>query len=147
MPLDTLEDIYIRLRKLERRIDEAGRGGVPTLYHAIRTTTDGSAATIYTFSTATGYTYQILIRMTARRTGGSAGAAGDSASYLIAHSWKNISGVVTGLGSPAFLLTHEDQAGWNVTFSVSGTNVLCQVTGATNNTVNWDMQATIVQVT
>lgn len=147
MPLDPLEDIYVRLRRLERRLDEAGRVGVPGLYHATLATTGATPTPIYSFGTASGYTYQLFVRVVARRTGGSAGTAGDSASYIRKVSFRNVSGAVTILSGAVNVATdHEDQAGWDVTFDVSGTSVRCLCTGATNNNVNWDMQATIVQV-
>jgi hypothetical protein len=32
---------------------------------------------------------------------------------------------------------NEDTAAWDATFTVSGTNILVQVTGAASSTINW----------
>jgi hypothetical protein len=72
----------------------------------------------------------------ARRTGGTAGANGDSAGYIGFATFKNIGGVVTQVGTFT-LNAKEDQVGWNVTLAISGTNILVQVTGAVNNNISW----------
>lgn len=100
-------------------------------------TTDASLTGLLRFPLADGKTIMISARIVALRTGGSAGAVGDSAWYVLDGAYKNIAGVLTGIGSPN-LYGGEDQAGWNVGFSTSGTEVVVVVTGAANNEITWE---------
>ena len=74
----------------------------------------------------------------ARRTGGTSGTNGDSAWYRLTGAYKNIAGTLTGIGSPS-LIGGEDQAGWNVGFTNSGTSIVITVLGATNNDITWEI--------
>ena len=50
--------------------------------------------------------------------------------------FANNSGTVTKQGATGSLF-HEAQAGWNVTFVISGTDVLIKVTGAAATNIDW----------
>jgi len=100
-------------------------------------TTDATVTTIATVAVPASTTSLIEARVVARRTGGSAGAADDGAGYLVAATFKGASGTVAQIGSTTAVATHESQAAWNVSFTVSGGNALLQVTGAANNNVTW----------
>ncbi len=102
-------------------------------------TTNNTQSTLHTFAIPTNKTVSLDCWVIARRTGGSAGANGDSASYRVVGTFKNISGVVTLVGALTNLFTHEDQAWWDCTLSISGANVLLRVTGATNNNITWHL--------
>jgi hypothetical protein len=78
----------------------------------------------------------IEARVVARRTSGSAGAAGDSAVYVRVARAKNIAGTVS-LSNIQSSVTFEDQNSWNATLDVSGTSVRVRVNGAANNNVDW----------
>jgi hypothetical protein len=80
------------------------------------------------------------------RTGGTAGAVGDSAAYTRTARIKNVAGVVT-INDLFSDFASYDQAAWDATFAVSGSNVLVQVTGAVNNNINWLAQTilTVIQ--
>lgn len=110
-------------------------------------TTNNTQTTIHTFTLAATTTYLIEARVTARRTGGSAGTAEDSAGYVIRGTYKNVAGTATLVGTLDTPYTAEDQAGWDATFTVTGATVLCRVTGATNNNITWHMTATVNQLT
>lgn len=73
----------------------------------------------------------------ARRTGGTAGTDDDSAAYIRSACYKDVAGTPTLVGAIQNIYTAEDQAGWDCTFVVSGTDVFVQVTGALNNNVSW----------
>lgn len=103
-------------------------------------TTDGSAATIATIVIPATTTVHIRGSVVARRTGGSAGTAEDGAGYEFAVTYKNVAGTATLIGSGTLMTTHEDQSGWDVTFTASGGNALIQVTGAANNNVAWHLE-------
>lgn len=113
---------------------------IATLYQNKATTTDATVTTLHTFATTTDVQYTLRATVTAKRTGGASGTAGDGASYIVAVRAKNVGGTVT-IGTPVSLLTDEDQVGWDVTFSVSGTNVLVRVTGAASNNISWSLNS------
>lgn len=101
-------------------------------------TTDATQTTLATIPITASRTYMIEARVAARRTGGSAGTADDGASYCRRGTYTTKSGTVTLMGSVQTIGTDaEDQAAWDVTLSISTTNVLVRVTGAANNNVTW----------
>lgn len=113
----------------------------PSFHTAISgtvSTTDATATAIATVAVAADTTVLIGARIAGRRTGGSSGAAGDSAGYEINGVAKNIAGTVS-IVAQAVAFTAEDQAAWNVALAVSGTDILIRVTGAANNNVAWVM--------
>lgn len=109
-----------------------------SLYQNRVATTDATATVIHTVALTSDYTYMIEARIVGRRTGGSAGAAGDSAAYLLRGAYKNIAGTVTNINA-AFttVYSEESQAGWSTDFNISGSDVQVRVTGAVNNNVSW----------
>lgn len=105
-------------------------------------TTDGSAHTLQTIATTSSSSMLIEARIIAHRTGGSAGSANDGAYFILKARVKNNAGTVTVNN----LLSEEshDQA-WVADLTVSGTNILVSITGATNNNISWHT-TTITQV-
>lgn len=99
------------------------------------TTTGAGAQTVVTYAIPTNTSVMLTASVQARRTGGAAGSAGDTAGYSFVSIAKNVAGTVTinVISANAF----EDQAAWDAAFAVSGTNVQLNVTGATNNNINW----------
>lgn len=108
-------------------------------------TTGATVAGLFQITIPTNKTILIDAAIAARRTSGSAGAVGDSAWYRLYGGYKNIAGVVTAIGTPT-LFGGEDQAGWNVGFSVAGSTVTITVLGAVNNTVTWEGSISVVTV-
>ncbi len=98
-------------------------------------TTNATATTLATIATTANTVMFVEAWVTAIRTGGTAGAVNDCATYIRRARIKNNGGTVTV--TVAAELTSEDQAGWDATFVVSGTNVNLSVTGALNNNVTW----------
>jgi hypothetical protein len=116
---------------------------------AIKTinTTDATQTTLHTIPITSGRTYFIESAIIARRTGGASGTADDGASYVRRATYTTKSGTVTLMGSVQTIGTDaEDQAGWDVTFAVSGANVLIRVTGASANNVTWTSDTAIKSV-
>jgi hypothetical protein len=109
-------------------------------------TTDATATTILTLATITDSVKMIEVRVAARRTGGTGGTAGDVGSYIKKATFKNVGGAVSQVGSTTDDHVAESQAGWDVAFSVSGTNVLVQVTGAADNNVTWHATARVYEL-
>lgn len=100
------------------------------------TTTDATVTTLATIPIPASTTVMIEARVTARRTGGTAGTAQDGAAYIIAAAYKNVAGVATEIGeTPIF--SAEDQAAWGCTITPSGANALLQVAGDVDNNVSW----------
>jgi hypothetical protein len=104
------------------------------------TTTNATLTTIATIATTSNTVKALQIMVIARRTGGSAGTAGDSARYVLNAVYKNIAGTVSIVGA-INVIADEDQAGWDATFTVAGTNVTLDVTGALNNLITWQATA------
>lgn len=100
-------------------------------------TTDSTVTALIRTEIPEGKTVMLECMVVARRTGGSAGSVGDSAFYRLTGAYKNISGVLTGIGSPN-LIGGEDQAAWDLGFSTSGTYAVVAVTGANNNNITWE---------
>lgn len=107
-------------------------------------TTDGSATSASSRRMPTmdnDSTLFIKAMVTARRTGGTSGSAGDSAGYEITAVYnKDGAAAPTIVGAIQADFTVEDQAGWNATFVVSSNDVLLQVTGAADNNVTWSFE-------
>lgn len=80
----------------------------------------------------------VRVIVVARRTGGSAGTAGDGASYERHATVSRISaGAAAQIGSTTNVHTAESQSGWDCAIDVTGNDVRVQVTGAANNNVTW----------
>lgn len=96
------------------------------------TTTDGSANTLHQILTATGDTLTVLAVIGAR-------SGSNGAGYGILGTFKNISGSLIQVGTTTALHTAEDAGltACSVAFSVSGANLLVQVTGIAATTIEW----------
>lgn len=110
-------------------------------------TTDATVTTILTIPITTNAQTTLMVMVSARRTGGSGGAAADGASYIRGVSVKDNAGTPTIIGSSAMMTDQESQAGWDVTFDISTTNLRVRVTGAANNNIDWSASASILAVT
>jgi hypothetical protein len=104
-------------------------------------TTDATLTTLQTIATSTDTSMLVQAKIVARRTGGTSGAADDSAAYILTALVKNVAGTVT-VNVLQTDYAAEDQVAWDATMNVSGTNVLIQVTGAANNSVTWKTTTT-----
>lgn len=110
-------------------------------------TTDGNAATIWTIDLDADTTYLFEANVMGRRTGGTAGAAGDAAGYKVFGTISDVTGTATPAGAgTTTAITLEDTAGWTAAFGVSGGNVLLQVTGATDTNIVWHAEIRYMKV-
>jgi len=105
-------------------------------------TVNATLTTMQSIAVPTDSTLLIESRIVGVRTGGTAGAAGDTASYVRTATYKNIGGTVT-VNKRQSDYTYEDQAGWDVDHAVSGTNAIVEVKGAANNNVRWHVTSKI----
>lgn len=111
------------------------------------TTTDATVATLLLIPMVASSTYLLQVRAKARRTGGVAGAADDAGVYLRRGAFKvSSAGVVTAIGAATMVFSHEDQVGWNLHFSISGSNVQVRATGAADNNISWGCTAEIYRM-
>lgn len=101
------------------------------------TTTNATPKTIATVPMAANRTYLIEVTVTGRRTGGSSGTVYDSAVYIRRAKVNGADGVTATISAVTSEYTVEDQAGWDVGLSASGSNVIVQVTGAVDNNITW----------
>lgn len=136
------EDDCLRLYDPRFFIKKAGDGA----YWGTIQTTNATVTTLYTFTIPDSTTFAIHANVTARRTGGSSGTAEDGAYYERVAAFKNVAGVAAQIGSTSTPVTLEDQAGWDVTFDVTGATARVRVTGAANNDVSWILTAKVYQV-
>lgn len=110
--------------------------------YAIRTqskimTTDATPTEIFSVLVDTDKSVMMDVAVIARRTGGAAGTAGDSAFYKLVGAYKNVGGILSGIGT-ATLIGGEDQAAWNLSFTSVGNTAVVLVTGAANNNITWE---------
>ena len=121
-----------------------------TSVYAIRssaktTTSDNTVTALIRVRLPTNKTAMVQAHIVARRTGGTSGAEGDSAFYVLTGAYRNVNGVMTGIASPD-LYGGEDQIGWNVGFSTSGEEIVVTVLGATGNNVSWEGTISVYEV-
>jgi len=109
-------------------------------------TTNNTQTTLHTFTLAASTTYTINCTVTARRTGGSAGTAEDSAGYGIRGTYKNVAGTATLVGAIDANYTAEDQSAWDATLDVTGATTRVRVTGETNNNITWHSTCKVNQL-
>ena len=114
----------------------------PQDFYNTTQTTDGTVTTILTYTTRTDSITLLRILVVARRTAGASGSAGDGAVYIVNAAIKNISGTASEIAAEAADYSAEDQAGWDVTVTVTGATALVIVTGAAGNTVSWQAWVT-----
>lgn len=87
-------------------------------------------------ASATDLVATFIALVSARRTGGTAGTAGDGAGYIVNGVVKVIGGTASIIGAPT-ILPYEDQAAWDCQCAVVGDNLRINVQGAADNTVTW----------
>lgn len=103
------------------------------------TTTDATTTTVSSIGLNSDAAIQVTAAVVARRTGGVAGggAVGDTASYLLVGSYRNVGGTVTQVGTTTRLVEHEDDAAWNCDLAINGTDIEVQVTGVVDTIIDW----------
>ena len=96
-------------------------------------TTDATQTVAAVVETATDRAYLLTAKVVATETTDH----DEAASYGRAATFANDGGTVSQVGSTTDLWTHEDTAGWDVDFNISGTDVRLRVTGAAATAVSW----------
>jgi len=146
--MSEVDQLVNKIDELERRLVVLETTGKQRVFTGIRITNNATVTTIYTHSTASPTTYSFDIEIIAIRTD----VAGDTANYRRLFKAKNIGGTVTVNDLDQVSTTdiaswdHEDNAAWNLTVVVSGTNILIRVTGVAGQTIKWSYRGTVLQV-
>ena len=146
MSEELIQRLLSRLKTLEQEFERTKVIEKSTAVQGYVTTADATVTTIATIAIPASTTVMIELHVAARRTGGSAGVAEDGAGYVQQATYKNVAGTATLIGSVNADYTAESQAAWDVTFAVSGSNVLIRVTGAANNNISWYCSADVYQI-
>ena len=108
-----------------------------TITSATINTTNSTPVVMSSIAIPTDTTVLVEIRIVGKRTGGTAGTTGDSATYMRYAKVKNVGGTLT-LGTINSVYTYEDQVIWDATLVINGTNLDIQIIGATNNNITWN---------
>lgn len=119
----------------------AGDDPSVTMYQNRTTTTNNTATTIHTLTLADDTTYFIKAHIVGRRTGGSAGTAGDSCAFIVNRVYKRTGGGGATIvsASPDQSLIARNNVAVSANMATSGNDVLIQVTGDTNNNYSWQL--------
>lgn len=117
------------------------------IYHLNGETTTGGGIA-FEFVIPTNSAVLAVAYVTARRTGGSAGTAGDCAAYELKGLFKDVAGTVSAVGTSTSTIIGESQVGWSCDLSaIFPPNVSILCTGATNNTIIWHVELKLMKVT
>ena len=100
-------------------------------------TTDATPTAAVRVPIDSGKTIMVNAYIAARRKGGISGTDGDSAWYNLIGAYKNVSGTLTGIGTPS-IVGGEDQPGWDFYFTTSGNEIVLTVLGAAGNEITWE---------
>lgn len=96
-------------------------------------TTDATVTTVATIAIGASKLHALRVSLVGMRS-----TLAEAAYYERLAAYKNNAGTVTLIGAAASPITAEDAAGWDITLTISTTNVLVQVTGAAASTVEWE---------
>jgi len=108
------------------------------------TTNNNTSSTIQSFSTVDGGVYYITSNIAAL---GQSGTDNAGAAYTIKAAYKRIDGNVIRIGPIDDIVAFEDNNGFNVFTTIDGDgNILLQVVGDEDYTVDWVSATTIVSI-
>lgn len=120
------------IRTLFRHTEE-----VPQRFATVRTT-DATVTTLVQIELDDNATTFLEATVVARRTGGSAGTAGDSAAYVLKGLfYRTGAGAATQVGSTTVDTSIESVSAYDCVFDVTGNDVRIRVTGVANTNITW----------
>ena len=97
-------------------------GGVQVDRYVVKDQTAASF-TIATLPCHSGEVLRVRAIVLAKQIGGSAGTIGNSATYELLATFKNLSGTLTQVGTTTVVAEHEDDTDWNAAFTITS-NIL-----------------------
>lgn len=109
----------------------------------VYTNTTGATPTeAASFPTRSDHAYGVTAKITATET-----ADFDEQAFYVRYAlFKNDGGTLALVGSIATTATIESTAGWDVTLSASGSNIIVTVTGAATTAITWLVQLQVIEV-
>jgi len=105
--------------------------GTPNGIATLVSTTDATVTTIDTVAIATDEVAKITVEVSCKKDD-----LTEKGGFVKEAIFANNSGTITKQGSTTSKF-HQAKATWNVTFLISGTDVLVQVTGAVGDNISW----------
>lgn len=105
------------------------------------TTTDATVTTLDTIATSSNVSYFIKTKIIAR----SSDPGSQSNGYQLIGIFNNSAGTVTQV-STTDRLEFENNSTWNAVFTISGTNVVINVTGEASKTIQWKSSTETISV-
>lgn len=133
-------------------VDTTGANIFSQTYMAKVSTTNATVTTLFTFAIPTDQCQFIKLRVHARRTGGASGTgtSGQGAWFRLEAGYNNIGGTVTLIGATpeksSNVMAAGASAAWDANLTISGTDVLLEVTGAASMNVAWGMVADVSRI-
>lgn len=111
--------------------------GLGFLYQQdVVTTNDATPTTISTLATYSDSVWGVSAVVTNIKSDATKGC------YIkVDAAFRNDSGVVSAIGVPNFVTNISDNVNYDVSFTISGTDVLIQVTGDAGETIDWQCNA------
>ena len=97
-------------------------------------TTNATATTIITYAglSVNDRAVQLTVRVTGLKDNFT-----EAAGYYFTGTFRRTGGTITQVGSTLMIAQNEDTASWDATLTISGTNILVQVTGVAATNIDW----------
>lgn len=114
---------------------------VDEVVEATASTTDNTTTNLIVTGTTLDTTTLIKVDIIAKRTGGTAGTVGDSATWQLTARVKDVSGVVT-VHDVQTDYESKDQALMDTEIVIIGTNIVVRGVGTLNNNFDWEARLT-----
>lgn len=125
---------------IQTQLDSKATQAVSGYVENTVTTNSGTSAVIATISTTNNTTYVLQVTIVARRTD----AGNESAGYVFNDLFRNNTNALTKVTEDK--LSMEDALPWDVSITVSGTNILINVIGEASKTINWKSSHKVLAV-
>lgn len=104
-------------------------------------TTNATVTAVATLATTSNTLFQVDAIIMAKKSDHTAGAV-----YKRSITVRNVAGTLTAIGSVDSTDTKEDNAALDATLAISGTNIVCNVTGIASQTYNWCARISTIQL-
>lgn len=135
--IEVTEEVVLHNGSISIHDPNKNSKGLGFLYQQdVVTTTDATPTTISTLATYTDSVWGVSAVVTNIKSDATKGC------YIkVDAAFRNDSGVVSAIGVPNFVTNISDNVNYDVSFTISGTDVLIQVTGDAGETIDWQCNA------